>query len=103
MKAKLFVDLARDLKDEIVLLDDEVYSEELPTIRYRYDSKGRWLIESKDDYKKRTGRGSPDSADSLALANSGRFNLGVGDFTDTLVENSVIPNMIRNFEDQTLW
>ena len=31
------------------------------------------IIESKDDYKARTGLSSPDEADALALANFGRY------------------------------
>ncbi len=39
------------------------------------------MIESKDEYKKRTKRKSPDSTDSLALANYGHYDeLKVGKF-----------------------
>lgn len=84
LKARMFGLLQKDLKDEngIVLLKESVYSDELPTIRYRFDKKGRMIIESKDEYKKRTGRKSPDSADSLALANYGNYDeLTAGEFT----------------------
>jgi phage terminase large subunit len=74
LKARMFGLLADDLKAGLALLPDEVYAEELPTILYGYDSKGKLVIESKDDYKKRTGRSSPDHADSLALANYGRYD-----------------------------
>ena len=40
---------------------------ELATLRYRYDSLGRLLMEPKDSMKKRGGR-SPDKADALMLA-----------------------------------
>lgn len=73
IKAKMFDLLAQDLKGELQLGAEDVYLDELPTILYDYDSKGRMYIESKDEYKKRTGRGSPDHADSLALANYGRY------------------------------
>lgn len=73
LKAKMFQLLADDLKNNIALLPDEIYLEELPTIIYGFDSKGRLVIESKDAYKKRTGRNSPDNADSLMLANYGRY------------------------------
>jgi phage terminase large subunit len=102
LKAKLFVTLAEDLKDEIALLDDDVYAEECPTIKYKYDSKGRWVIESKDEYRARTGR-SPDSADSLALANFGRHQFGVGEFTDNMLCNDDIDRAVQNFGDATLW
>jgi phage terminase large subunit len=85
IKARMFGLLADDLKNEkdgIVLLDEAVYLDELPSILYRYNQKGQMVIESKDEYKKRTGRKSPDSADSLALANFGRYDdLRVGHFT----------------------
>lgn len=84
MKAKLFGNLADDVKAEngLALLDDAVYLEELPSIVFSYNSKGQMVIESKDEYKKRTGRGSPDNADSLALANFGRYHdLKIGTFT----------------------
>jgi phage terminase large subunit len=80
-KAKMFVELGKDLREKLCLLQDSAYLEELPTIIYRFDSKGRFVIEGKEDYKKRTGRGSPDHADSLALANEGRkFRSMVGLF-----------------------
>jgi hypothetical protein len=71
-KAKLMVQLSQDLKENLSLSEDGVYLEELPTIIYRFDSKARYVIESKEDYKKRTGRPSPDETDSLALANEAR-------------------------------
>lgn len=80
-KARMFDLLANDMRSNIELLDEEVYLSELPSIQYRYDSKGRKYIESKDEFKKRTGRGSPDHADSLALANYGRYDeITVGSF-----------------------
>lgn len=83
LKAKMFVLLSQDLKAEIKLLDDEVYLQELPTIIYRFNKKGAYQIESKDEYKKRTGLSSPDNADSLALANYGRYdNQHVGKMTE---------------------
>lgn len=83
LKARMFDLLAEDLKkaEGLCLPHEDVYAEELPTILYRFDSKGRKFIESKDDYKKRTGRKSPDDSDSLALANFGRYDeIGVGSF-----------------------
>jgi hypothetical protein len=82
LKARMFKLLGEDLKEKLTLSDDSVYLEELPSILYKYDTKGRTYIESKDDYKKRTGRSSPDSADSLALANYGRYDeIKVASFT----------------------
>lgn len=86
LKARMFDLLKNDLRaqDGLCLIREDVYLDELPTILYRFDSKGRLAIESKDDYKRRTGRKSPDFADSLALANYGRYDeIGVGRFTET--------------------
>lgn len=80
-KARMYDLLAQDLRSNIALLSEDVYLEELPLVVYTYDSKGRMKIESKDEFKKRTGRGSPDHLDSLALANYGRYDeIPVGSF-----------------------
>jgi|GEM_PF-592448 len=71
LRAKMFYQLGELVKTSIDLLDEDVYLEELISIQYKYNSAGKMLIESKDDYKKRTGNGSPDHADSLALASLG--------------------------------
>lgn len=71
-KAKLFVELATDLKEDLVLPSEAVYQEELPTLMGKFDSKGRHVMEPKEDYRDRTGRSSPDHADSLAIANEMR-------------------------------
>lgn len=86
VKARMFALLRDDLKDPngIQLLPESVYTEELPTINKDYNKKGQLVIESKKDYKKRTSRGSPDSSDSLALANFGNYDeLKIGKFTKT--------------------
>ncbi len=95
IKARMFRLLADDLKDANGLTlpqDADIYLEELPTIRFGYDSKGRMFIESKDEYKKRTGRKSPDDSDSLALANFGRYDeMSSGDLT-AVTENTAARN-----------
>jgi len=84
-KAQMFDKLGQDLRNGLSLPDEEVYLEELPTILYAFNSKGQMVIESKDDYKKRTGRSSPDHSDSLALANFGRYDENrVGIFTNQI-------------------
>ena len=77
LKARIFDLLSQDIKHELDLLDDAEYLEELPTIKFTFNSTGKMLIESKDDYKKRTGNSSPDSSDSLGLANLGRHRKSV--------------------------
>lgn len=72
-KAKMFDLLSRDIKKSLKLLKDDIYKKQLPTIKTLVDSKGRLKIESKEDYKNRTGETSPDEADSLALANFARY------------------------------
>lgn len=72
LKSRMFQVLANDLRDKLTLLDHEIYQEEMPTIRYEF-LRGKMKIESKDDYKKRTGRTSPDTTDSLAIANICRY------------------------------
>src|SRR5205823_12687154 len=47
--------------------DDEVLAEQLCSIRYDVDSRGKIQIESKDEMRAR-GMASPDRADALALA-----------------------------------
>jgi phage terminase large subunit len=74
VKARMFDLLRQDMKAGFQLLPENIYSEELPTIQYTYNKKGQMIIESKDEFKKRTGRGSPDHADSLALANYGNYD-----------------------------
>lgn len=76
IKAKMFDDLAKDIKSRLQLLEDSDLAYQLTTIKYKFDSKGKMLVESKDDYKKRTGQSSPDEADAMALANLGRYLSG---------------------------
>jgi hypothetical protein len=80
LKARMFDLLSYDIKNELDLINDSTYLEELPTIRFSFNSTGKMVIESKDDYKKRTGNSSPDSSDSLALANLGRHRKSVVGF-----------------------
>jgi len=72
LKSKMFMELGQDLKNELRLLDEKNYRDELPTIQYTFSSDGKMLVEKKSDYKKRTGLKSPDDSDSLAIANLGR-------------------------------
>lgn len=84
LKARMFGLLSEGLKAGLQLPPSpqgDVYLEELPGIQHKYDTKGRLCIEAKDDYKKRTGRKSPDDADSLALAYFGHYDeISVGSF-----------------------
>jgi phage terminase large subunit len=48
------------------LIRDDQLKKELTRRKYKYNSKGQFCIESKEDYKKREGK-SPDHADSVLL------------------------------------
>lgn len=73
-KAKAYDLLSQDMCHmSLNPVDHHVYKKELPTLIYDYDGKGRKKVESKEDYKARTGRSSPDSSESLAYANYGRY------------------------------
>ena len=63
--------LWRECRDWLVaggcIYDDPILSEQLVGVQYGYDDVGRTRMENKEDYKKRTGKGSPDRADNLVL------------------------------------
>jgi len=80
IKSLMFDDLSKALKADLRLRKDSTYNQQLPTIKYKFMSSGKMIIESKSDYKKRTGKPSPDESDSLALANFARRFSGYGDY-----------------------
>jgi phage terminase large subunit len=103
LKARMYVEALKALKEELCLIEDDEYSLELPTIKYKFDSKGRWQIESKDEYRARTGRASPDTSDSLVLANFGRTDaIGSGTFTQEM-NQSTIKTISPSRRGQDLW
>lgn len=53
--------------EAIIDPDDEELAEQLSSLKYKLDSRGRVLLESKDDAKKR-GVSSPDKGDAMAMA-----------------------------------
>jgi phage terminase large subunit len=90
-KARMFGYLETDIKaeDGLCLLNETVYQEELPLIKKRYDEKaGKLVIQSKDEFKKSFAGVSPDAADSLALANLGRYDelSAVGTFSKSHIQ-----------------
>lgn len=104
LKARLFGLLQEAMRTDMQLTTEDAYLEELPTIMYSFDSKGRMVIESKDDYKKRTGRGSPDSADSLALANFGRHgDLGHGRMLAKVFADDFVPPFAAGLNTDRGW
>lgn len=97
LKAKMFYLLNQDLRDNLELLRDEIYEGQLPTVRFSINSKGKIVIESKDEYKARTGLKSPDEADSLALSNLGRYLAqNVGQFKPTGAEKPLRERLEEN-------
>lgn len=70
-KAYIFDELDRALRDELDILDEEVYETELCSILIKYSRSGRLVIESKEEFKARL-KHSSDESDSLALANLAR-------------------------------
>jgi len=56
-----------DQMDEIGLLPDKDLVQELSSRNFRYTNDERRKVESKEEYKKRTGRHSPDLADAMIL------------------------------------
>jgi hypothetical protein len=66
VRDELWGRLKDSLQDGLSLPDDEELSAQLSAPKYKFDSAGRIVIESKDDMKKR-GIDSPDRADALGL------------------------------------
>jgi phage terminase large subunit len=72
LRDHLWLEMARYFRDEEpcfgteALWASEDLAGELCSVKYRLDSNGRIVVESKDDMKKRLGR-SPDIADALGL------------------------------------
>ena len=65
LRAEGYWNLREAFKDgEIDIEYDEQLVQELTGIKYKYNSKGQLMVESKDDIRKRLGR-SPDKADTL--------------------------------------
>lgn len=72
LKAFIFDQLNRDLRDILSIPDEEVFQDELTSILFKYSKRGKLMVESKDDVIARRKK-SPDCSDSLALANYGRY------------------------------
>lgn len=104
LKARIFGLLRDDIKDPngLALLNESIYGEELPTINKDFNKKGQLVIESKKEYKKRTGRDSTDSSDSLALANFGRYDeITIGKFKKS--NEDFNPTMAGSLKQPRAW
>jgi hypothetical protein len=68
LRAEIFWGLRERFRDgDISVPDDQELIGQLSNIKYKFDSRGRTRIESKDEMQKR-GLKSPDKADAVALA-----------------------------------
>jgi hypothetical protein len=61
----------------IGLLDDKELLAELSSRHYKYTADEKRKVESKEDYKSRTGRHSPDRADSVILCYYNKANVSL--------------------------
>lgn len=68
-RTEMWGEMGKWIEDDVLpvsIPDDDMLQTDLETPLYSYDSKGRLVLEKKEDMKKRIGR-SPDKGDSLAL------------------------------------
>lgn len=72
-------DLIRDQKIEVK--DEGNLFSEMTGRKYKFTPKGKMKVESKEDYKKRTGSKSPDDADSFILCCYGMTFSGGGEIS----------------------
>jgi hypothetical protein len=80
LKAELYWGLRQRFADGAVAgLTDEVAIGQLANIRYEHDSRGRIVIESKEDARKR-GVHSPDRAEAIMLAMGTAIGPGLTEF-----------------------
>jgi len=101
LKAKMFDKLNDDLFNHLEIPSEEVYEDELTTLLYKFNRQGKMQMQSKEEYKKIMGF-SPDHADSLALANWGRYcEDHYGSFSDIQTPESqdTFSNYKRNMDD----
>jgi len=73
--SEMWFDLADQIKD-IGLLHNMDIIKELSSRNFKYTNDERRKVESKEEYKKRTGRSSPDYADAVILCYYTRKNVG---------------------------
>lgn len=68
LRAEMWWALREELRaGKLLLPPDPKLKGDLTNLRYSYDSRGRVMLEKKDDLKRRIGR-SPDRGDALAIA-----------------------------------
>lgn len=105
LKAQMFWAFRSDVKKMQILVPENTtavseYAKEFPMIRWKPNSKGQICIESKDDYKVRTGLGSPDAADAMVIANFGRYmDFHKNEWLDTDTSHRPMAGSLRSTED----
>lgn len=90
LRALMYFSLADALRDSISLNKHDDNFDELTAIIFKYSSHGKLQIESKDDFKKRTGFKSPDYSDALCLANAARMGLVQNKKVFSVVDKSIV-------------
>jgi phage terminase large subunit len=88
--SEIYWNLAQWFKNHhIAIPDDDELCDELMARRWKLTPAGKIKVESKDEYRERTGGHSPDKSDSLALA-----------FADSISYNAVQQQDISDFEQE---
>ena len=99
-------------KDEINLPNDDTLIGQLTAPKYRFDSAGRYVLESKEDMKKR-GLSSPDRADviSMLFENDDTYESSIAKDYGSKADDGVKPgtlqeilnNLQRGEEEELKW
>jgi hypothetical protein len=71
--SEMWFDLSEQL-DDIGMIENKEIMQELAGRNFKYTNDERRKVESKEEYKKRTGRSSPDLADAVILCYYNRGN-----------------------------
>lgn len=66
LRAECWFHMRDWLKEHGNIPNDKILRLELTSLQYMHDKQNRWLLESKDDLKKRGGK-SPDLSDALSM------------------------------------
>jgi len=77
---------ARKVRESKVKIpNDRILLQQLSTRQYHMTKKGKMIVESKDEYKKRTGQASPDRADAVVMA---FYDEGIAEMQSSLHSHS---------------
>lgn len=87
------------IKKQIALHDDRDLFNELVGRRWGITTSGKIKVESKEDYKKRTGGKSPDRSDALALAFAGGIRT-IADASEQINRTPVLRPQTADLQDR---